>query len=109
MIVVIALMVAANLGQMAAPLLIFLIPFIWIGFALAVKRLHDRNKSAWWLLIFYLLPSILEGVGKVADGVGIAFSFASIGLSIWALVELGFLRGTPGPNDYGPDPLATTA
>jgi uncharacterized membrane protein YhaH (DUF805 family) len=25
---------------------------------------------------------------------------------IWALVECGFLRGTEGPNAYGPDPLA---
>ncbi|MEO1397450.1 MAG: hypothetical protein AAFU56_01120, partial [Pseudomonadota bacterium] len=27
------------------------------------------------------------------------------GLSIWALVDLGFLRGTDGPNEYGEDPL----
>ena len=26
-------------------------------------------------------------------------------LSIWAFVELGCLRGTSGPNRYGPDPL----
>jgi uncharacterized membrane protein YhaH (DUF805 family) len=29
---------------------------------------------------------------------------------IWALamfVDLGFLRGTQGPNQYGPDPLAS--
>jgi uncharacterized membrane protein YhaH (DUF805 family) len=25
---------------------------------------------------------------------------------IWGLVELGFLRGTLGPNRFGPDPLA---
>jgi uncharacterized membrane protein YhaH (DUF805 family) len=25
---------------------------------------------------------------------------------IWALVELGCLRGTPGRNQYGDDPLA---
>jgi uncharacterized membrane protein YhaH (DUF805 family) len=37
----------------------------------------------------------------VASGAGLV-SFA---ISIWALVELGFLRGTPGPNQYGPDPL----
>jgi uncharacterized membrane protein YhaH (DUF805 family) len=24
---------------------------------------------------------------------------------VWALVEIGFLRGTVGPNQYGPDPL----
>jgi len=25
-------------------------------------------------------------------------------LWIWALVELGFMKGTQGPNRYGPDP-----
>src|SRR5262249_37756998 len=27
----------------------------YIGLAVATKRLHDRNKSAWWLLIFIAL------------------------------------------------------
>ena len=26
-------------------------------------------------------------------------------LGIYLLVVMGFLRGTPGPNAYGPDPL----
>ena len=31
--------------------------------ALAVrrKRLHDRNKSAWWLLLFYVVPMLISG------------------------------------------------
>lgn len=28
---------------------------------------------------------------------------------IYMLVVCGFLRGTPGPNQYGPDPLGGTA
>jgi hypothetical protein len=28
-----------------------------------------------------------------------------LGIGIWALVELGCLRGTVGPNQHGPDPL----
>jgi uncharacterized membrane protein YhaH (DUF805 family) len=31
----------------------------------------------------------------------------ALALSIWCLVELGFLRGTAGANAYGPDPLAS--
>jgi uncharacterized membrane protein YhaH (DUF805 family) len=27
-------------------------------------------------------------------------------VSLALLIELGFRRGTPGPNRYGPDPLA---
>jgi uncharacterized membrane protein YhaH (DUF805 family) len=29
--------------------------------------------------------------------------------AIYLLVVLGFLRGTVGPNQYGPDPLGGTA
>lgn len=49
--------------------------------AVHVKRWHDRGKSGWWLFI-----AILPVIGP-----------------IWAIVELGFLRGTVGWNDYGPD------
>jgi len=51
--------------------------------AVYTKRWHDRNKSGWWSLIL-LIPI----VGP-----------------IWMLVELGFLRGTEGTNNYGPDPI----
>jgi uncharacterized membrane protein YhaH (DUF805 family) len=57
---------------------------IWPYLAVAIKRWHDRDKSGWWVLIT-LIPII---------------GF------IWALVETGFLVGTAGPNQYGPDPLA---
>ncbi len=75
------------------------------GVAVAIKRLHDRNKSGWWLLVFYLLPAVLDGIGRSAR-ISFVFSLASAAIGIWALVELGFLRGTSGPNQYGPDPLA---
>jgi uncharacterized membrane protein YhaH (DUF805 family) len=52
------------------------------------------------------LPAILDRVGAVAGGIGIVFSLASFALTVWALIELGLLRGTSGLNDYGPDPLA---
>ena len=26
-------------------------------------------------------------------------------ISVWLFVEIGFLRGTDGPNRFGPDPL----
>ena len=60
------------------------IALIWFGLAIQVKRWHDRDKSGWWVLI---------GLVPVIGG-------------IWALVECGFLRGTPGANRFGPDPLA---
>ncbi len=99
------------------------------GFAVATRRLHDRNKSAWWLLIFYALPFALNAprqiwlwqslhghalADAVAHGtpmpaespVAILLSGAATIISLWAFVELYCLRGTVGDNRYGPDPLA---
>ncbi len=56
---------------------------IWPGIAVTVKRWHDRDKSAWWLLLI-LVPVIGW---------------------LWAFIELGFFKGTDGPNRFGPDPL----
>ena len=84
----------------------------WVSaFAIGVKRLHDRNRSGWWILLFYVVPAVLGGAGQGTDGdlaQGI-LGLASVILSIWGLVELGFLRGTRGPNRFGPDPLQREA
>lgn len=60
------------------------VPMLWVALAIGVKRWHDRNKSGLWVLIGFI---------------------PYIG-GIWVLVECGCLRGTDGPNAYGPDPLA---
>ena len=84
---------------------------IWVSYlAIGVKRLHDRDKSGWWIILFYIVPWIVGGVANTADKQGndtLAGILALIGLVlvIWGLVVLGFLRGTRGPNRFGPDPL----
>jgi uncharacterized membrane protein YhaH (DUF805 family) len=90
------------------------------GIAVGLKRLHDRDKSGWWLLIFYLLPSALFGIGAViffyglgaeeAGGVigGTVIYLIGVAVLVWAIVELGCLRGTDGPNRFGPDPLVSS-
>ncbi|MBT6204467.1 MAG: DUF805 domain-containing protein [Rhodospirillaceae bacterium] len=64
--------------------LIYSLAIVWPALAIAVKRLHDRGRSGW----FYLLV------------------FVPI-LNIWPMIEILFLRGTDGANDYGADPLGT--
>ena len=59
-----------------------LIPSIAVG----VRRLHDINKSGWWVLIVFV-PFI-----------------GALVLLIFAL-----LNGTPGANNYGADPKAAAA
>ena len=93
--------------------------------ALGVKRLHDRGKSGQLMAVF-LAPSLIlqfgdllgiTGSEQVVGGeaiylpnpLGWLLIAASLGVAIWALVELGILKGTTGPNTYGPDPLAGTA
>ncbi len=48
--------------------------------AVAARRLHDRDMSGWWLLIYF------TGIGAIV------------------LLVIFFLEGTKGDNKYGPDP-----
>lgn len=77
--------------------------------ALAARRLHDRAKSAWWLLLMYLPIGVLSGLSGAIQGTdssgATALSALSLPFSIWAFVELGCLKGTLGPNRFGPDPI----
>jgi len=58
--------------------LVFFLP----GLAVAARRLHDLDRSAWWLLIIFTIVGIIL-------------------LWIWDCI-----KGTTGPNRFGPDPLA---
>lgn len=51
--------------------LAFLIPNI----AVAVRRMHDNDKSGWWILV-----------------------------PIYNIIVIWFMEGTKGPNRFGPDP-----
>lgn len=51
------------------------------GLAVAARRLHDTDRTAWWLLL------VLTGIGVIL-------------LIVWFC-----FKGTPGPNRFGRDPL----
>jgi len=103
--------------------------------AVAVRRLHDTNRSWAWLIIVYLpaiilfalniiaVGSMMGVVGSGADeansemlstfvGLGIASAFLFIPIGVIQLVGvvwlfvLFVLKGTEGENRFGPDPLA---
>ena len=105
---ILAVIVAALIGipDLATIFIVVaLVPVVISCTAVGIKRLHDRNKSGWWLLVFYLLPSLLSNIGRFI-GFEVVFQLAGSVFSVWALIELGFLRGTRGRNRFGSDPLA---
>ncbi|WP_323718586.1 DUF805 domain-containing protein [Paracoccus aminovorans] len=57
--------------------------------SVTVRRFHDRNLSGWW----YLATIVVGAVPYL----GFLASIAALIITI--------LRGTPGDNNFGPDPL----
>ena len=71
------------MGAFGATYILYL-PFIISGYLLAIRRLHDLDLSAFFILLSFV-PVV-------------SFFFA---------LYLIFKKGTEGPNAYGPDPLST--
>jgi uncharacterized membrane protein YhaH (DUF805 family) len=102
------------LGLIAIPLAV---AFFWASLAVGARRLHDRDKSAWWVALLQAVPFVLSSLSQLlskASSEDVAALAAALGLislpfSIWAFVELGCLRGTVGPNRFGADPLGSPA
>jgi uncharacterized membrane protein YhaH (DUF805 family) len=101
--------------------LIVTIVFGYPILALGIKRRHDRDNSGLDVKIIYgvaVLVNLLQALGlgmSTMDVNGVAIPTPSLPFTvisfllgiagIYLLVVLGFLRGTTGANQYGPDPL----
>lgn len=59
---------------------------LWPSLAVLIKRLHDRDRSGWFILTI-LIP------------------FLNIVFGIWLIIEVWFLEGTEGENRFGPKPI----
>lgn len=82
---------------------------LWPILAIGSKRLHDRDKRGWWLLLLWFLPLALFFAGFFTgwsgnSHAGSILMLASLPFALWGLVELGILPGTKGPNRFGIDP-----
>jgi hypothetical protein len=72
-----------------------------------IKRLHDRDKSAWWMVPFFALPNLYNHFSdRLPDSYFMLIpSLIMFVLMMWGFVELYFLRGSRKTNRFGPNPL----
>ena len=98
----------------AGAVLWFLAVFVLFvsGVAVTLKRLHDRDKAWWWLLVFVAAPNVLSFLGQIwrdsyptFGEIGFVLDFTALVILIWAFIELACLKGTTGENRFGADPL----
>ena len=81
---------------------------IYPAAALMGKRLQDRGKGLGYLYLFLGLPvvfSIFNLFGPApSNPITVLLSALYLLVMLWALIELCFLRGTSGENDFGVEP-----
>ena len=82
-----------------------LLVLAWIHLAVTVKRLHDKDKSTLWIL-FYLIPligTVCVLSFQLSSGWWVLIHLLTVINGIWMCFELGFIKGTEGSNQFGPD------
>ena len=110
---VVACLIAEQLGGERLSAIVDL-AFTYPEFAVAAKRGHDRNMPMWLLGIFFGANAALDLLDVLAWGgtrdnpstLALVIAVPFTVLLLVLLIDLGFRKGTPGPNQYGPDPLA---
>ena len=99
------------IGQVIA--LVINIAIWWLSIVASIRRLHDIDKSGFWILLpagasivgIIMLAIGLFGGSDLLFALGIIVGLGGTGYMIFLLVQ----PGTPGPDKYGPNPLATAA
>ena len=71
----------SGLGDIGLVATVWELAILVPGLALAVRRLHDINRTGWWLLLCFVIV-----IGWII-------------LIVWAIK-----RGNDRPNKYGPSP-----
>ena len=87
------------------------------SYAVSAKRFQDRDKpgvTALYGLVPSLIANLLQAFGLTGtpqemNALGWIAFLVIVGVVLWFLIEFGILKGTPGPNRFGGDPLAAVA
>ena len=97
-----------------ALMILALLVLFYAFYAVAAKRFQDRDKPGVTAL-YGLVPAFianlltvfgLAGTPQELNALGWICALVIWGVALWFLIELGILKGTPGPNRFGGDPLA---
>jgi len=110
---IVGLMASIVVGGWAAVLFLPLAPLAVANCAIVVTRLHDRNRSGWWGVPFFVLPFFLVGMAQTqqtAPHGPLVILFAVLvatALQIWGGFEVFLMGGARDENRFGRLPAAT--
>lgn len=123
--IVIAIIVGIVLGDTFLGRFVMLLVslgLLYPAIALTVKRLADRDKPPMPRVAIFFLPGLLlsvfdtfqigyramppgmGGPGMMPGNFVLALGLISMIVTIWAIIELGILKGDAKANRYGPAP-----
>ena len=80
-LIIVALVVVENLLDIFGPNLIYGLAVFVPSLAVAIRRLHDTDRSGWWMLI-----GLIPVIGAIV------------------LIVFMVMDSTPGDNRFGPNP-----
>jgi len=113
MVVLSAIESALGINQMVlgvyGPLTAILMVATFVpGIAVGVRRLHDTNRSGWWLLAL-LVPYALFGAGMASTNSALIMAGGLLVLVVAIVLLVFFVSdGTKGANRFGEDPKNPT-
>lgn len=58
-----------------------------------VRRLHDRGKSGFWIISYYVVPAVLVVLSADPNGQRDPLSYVALAILVWAIIDLGIREG----------------
>ena len=62
---------------------------LWVYFATSIKRLHDRDKSGWWMMPFFVFPGLFD---QFADRLADSYARLPLAIAAFVLCSVGLHR-----------------
>ncbi|CAN5505627.1 hypothetical protein BH11PSE4_BH11PSE4_06600 [soil metagenome] len=89
-----------NHSNIAALVLVVFAVFLFFATCVAllgagVRRLHDRGKSGFWIILYYVVPAVLVVASMDPNGQRDALFYIALAILAWAVIDLGVREGKP--------------